>query len=1123
MATEFKPRTITDYFSQLTGGCNAGVPPELLQKNQIFSGLNVSLRGGFARPRPPLQKKTLNFGGNLALQSFVLTGKFQGAGYYRPDAGTESLAAQIAGRLFLFTESGNGWVVSEITIPGDLNSTTPNQVWMWQAEKWLIIQDGTGTLPIFYDGVSSRRSYGPSMLLGTTAADFTPPAIGSTVTLTLTAPYAGPYDVPVILNGEYYQPTRNAGGYQVVLTNVQDTPGADIPINTAVVIQPSTVGIITDPGPVATGSGYHILSTKMATITGLRVGNFANLGGPGDHGSLVTVNGVSINGGPPIARLMYAVRVNATTKAVEFQDATFFGGTVSVAVNSIVQDNTNTSPNVIVGYTTTDLTAPAVGGSINAILSTPYTGDNGVVVYVNSKGYTIANPPVGPPSTSLIVINLTDGSVVPAVAPKTLMSVPELPAGRQGAYGMGCNCCVLTDGISYIVGDVVGSGAGTQANKYRDAVLKVTQNTFLFGGGSFRLPGTGEAAAAVIFPPNLDTSLGQGPLQIGTPFSFFTNVVPGTDPANWPNLTTPIQTESLKDNGALGQNSTVCVNSDIFFRSNVGIGSLVLARRDFNEWGNTPISNEVQNILDLDDQSLLPYGSSLSFGNRFITTTKPSFQANGIVHQGMVALNLELISTLRNKLPPSWEGLQTGLNIFQAIQGRVNGTLRAFAFSYNFLTSAMELYEFLPEKTASFADNDITPIVWDFETAVLFNSDVKDRNELIQLRDGEVYLSNIQGAVNVKVYYRPDYYECWTLWNEFDVCQSSDANNSKPGYRTRIGLGQPSVDPQEISNNRPLRNGYFFQFRVVITGSCVWKGMRAKAVTLSQPEFAPIICDPQPCQVIDCDAPDEYAIYSLQGFPPVTQAPDNTPLPFANETTYLNSFCANGLPYFFGTNLPTWITVDSANNRIIGIAGMFRGATQEAANAAGVAGLASIVGTLDIVCGFYNTQQIVTCGDSSTQTVPAGVFFSAVSLADANAQAVALGNTQCANPACAGTDTGSYKINGYFDGMFFNGGDAGQPGDVVWDGTFQFKSDACTWLGSSTFTAGTILINNKKCCARLFFHAAPNEWILEIFSNIGGNCFTTYGALKLKGTSPAGTYAQFEGGLTPATVTIVPM
>src|ERR1700750_1714337 len=126
--------------------------PELLNKNQFSFGQNNSIRKGFIHPRPAFQNRTLNFNGNGALQNLVQNGYYQGGGYYRPDAGAESLVAQISGHLILFSPTGNTFLVTDISIPGDLNNATAPQVWMWQAENYLIVQDGTGALPIFYDG-----------------------------------------------------------------------------------------------------------------------------------------------------------------------------------------------------------------------------------------------------------------------------------------------------------------------------------------------------------------------------------------------------------------------------------------------------------------------------------------------------------------------------------------------------------------------------------------------------------------------------------------------------------------------------------------------------------------------------------------------------------------------------------------------------------------------------------------------------------------------------------------------------------------------------------------------------------------------------------------------------------
>lgn len=854
--SSFTPKQFLDYLSEFSAGINSGIAPELLAKNQLAFAINASIRGGFIKPRPPVQVQTLNFGNDEALQTLVETGKFQGGGYYRPDYGPECLIAQISGHLILFTSSGSAWNVSDISIAGDLNSTVPNQVWMWQSEKWMIVQDGTGVLPIFFDGTTSRRSYGPSVLLGTAIAfsPASPPAIGQIETVTLSAPYAGPYNIPVIFNGEYYQPIEAASGYNVTLTNTHATDGLPIPLGSQIIISGSNVGYIS---ALATGhyAGPYLGTNDQYAISfggnhGLSVGDaivVPTTGAPGHASGNVTV-----------------LAVLSLTQIVTAHPG--FGGANqgNFSIGTLVT-KTTTTPNSIVGTTTASAVTPAIGASITVSLDQLYTGANGQTIFINGQEFSIAIPSSSGGSTTLMLVNLTDVATTAYVNPETIYSVPEIPAGRMGAYGMGCNACSSVDGLSFIIGDVVGSGAGTQANNYRDAVLKTVSNDFLAGGGSFRLPGTGDIITAMSFPTNLDTSLGQGPLQISTAFSIFSNIVPGTDPSTWSSVTNPIQTESLKDNGPLGQNSTIAINSDTFFRSNVGIGSLVLARRDFNQWGNKSISNEMQRILDADDQSLLSYGSGESFDNRYLDTASPLTISNGIIHSGITSLNLDLISSLRTSLPPSWESLWTGLNVFQMVSGRVAGTLRNFAFTYNFTKSKIELYEMLPEKSAQYLDNGDTRIIWSFETPVLFGPTIKSPVELAQLREGEVYLSNIKGTVSVDVYYRPDYYPCWVLWRSFDVCQSNIPANAKPGYRMRIGLGQPSVEDCEPGNNRPLRSGYFFQCRVVVTGSCTWKGMKASAMSMPQPTFAPVECEAKECQVIDCELPDDLDLYRLQG------------------------------------------------------------------------------------------------------------------------------------------------------------------------------------------------------------------------------------------------------------------
>jgi hypothetical protein len=647
----------------------------------------------------------------------------------------------------------------------------------------------------------------------------------------------------------------------------------------------------------------------------------------------------------------------------------------------------------------------------------------------------------------------------------------------MGAYGMGRNWESLTDGISYVAGDIVGGAAGTQAENYRDSVLKMTENTYLAGGGTFRLPGTGDIITAMTFPAMMDTSLGQGALQIFTAFTAFSNNSP-PDRATWAALTYPIQTESLKGNGSLGQNSTIDVNSDTFFRSGIGVGSLVLARRDFvnNSWGNKPISNEMQRILSRDNESLLSYSSAVDCDNRFLITCAPNVSGQGVFHIGLVSLNFDLLSSLRGDLPPSWEGVWTGVNTLQAISGRVNGSIRDFSFTFNMNTNRIELWEFLPEGTTSYQDNDTTPIDWVFESPVLFNKDVKPLAVPIQLNDGEVYLSDIKGKVHVKIQYRPDFYPCWTDWREFDVCAADtvDEKNPQAGYRMRIGLGQPKPDPCEAGNNRPLRNGYFFQFRITVTGYCQWRGMKVSAIQIAEPKFAPVECSIKPCQVIDCAVPDDLRVYSLQGLPPEPLPPVPPPDFNYSNSQITNNYCPGSSVSFTGS-LPSWLSIDGEN--LIVAAGAFKGMTQIGA-------------------------------DNSAQTA----------LANFIATNVANGSLTCGTPSCDDTNTNNYGITGYYDGLIANP-DGDSSVLPTWDGTFKILCGTCSWGASSATQGGCSIQGKWITCATLSFDGT--NWNLTIWFHGNLGFQELWAGIKSGSQFPDGVYSN-NGGTqtTPATLTI---
>lgn len=427
----------------------------------------------------------------------------------------------------------------------------------------------------------------------------------------------------------------------------------------------------------------------------------------------------------------------------------------------------------------------------------------------------------------------------------------ELPPGRMGAYGLGRNWLSLVDGKQFLASDLVGGSSGTVANNFRDAVLQITENTYLTGGGNFTVPGSVGDIRAMIFTATLDKSLGQGPLAVITPNTVFSCDAP-TDRTTWQTTTNPILTESLIGNGGLGQNSTLEWNGDTIFRSIDGIRSLLLARRDFDTWGNVPISREVERIVSQDDRTLLAYSSAIIFDNRMLMTAAPQASAQGVYHQAIIPLNADPTSSLRGKASSVYDPIWTGLNVLQLVKGQFSGVERAFAFCLNTTLNKIELYEIYTAEQGKF-DNGNVPVIWTAETAVLLRT-LKDKGQFdfCRLIDGEMSVDSVVGQVTFQAYYKPDSYPCWIPWRTWTVCaQDVDPANAatvnyQPGFYPRMGLGEPDPKLCDSFSNRPFREAYFFEFKFVVTGYCRFIGFRVRAALLPQPEWARPVCD-NPC------------------------------------------------------------------------------------------------------------------------------------------------------------------------------------------------------------------------------------------------------------------------------------
>lgn len=249
----------------------------------------------------------------------------------------------------------------------------------------------------------------------------------------------------------------------------------------------------------------------------------------------------------------------------------------------------------------------------------------------------------------------------------------EVPMG-SGPMAYGMQRLWVAKGRNYVGGDLANGPNG---------VLSFKENAFIFDGGEFVVSLQTGNISGMIFLAQNDVQQGVGDLVVATPQAMFACNVP-TDRLTWQNQQTPLQTVMLKSSGAVSHWSMSTVNSDLFFRSDDGDRSLIQARRDFGGggWGNTPISNEVNRILDGEAPDLRKWISAVVFDNRRLYTCLPQPLPNQVYFKGLVALDFDLISTMAEKQPPAYDGLWIGpFDPYHVVSGRFGQLERAFIFA----------------------------------------------------------------------------------------------------------------------------------------------------------------------------------------------------------------------------------------------------------------------------------------------------------------------------------------------------------------------------------------------------------------------------------------------------------
>jgi hypothetical protein len=900
---------VYDGFMELSQGMNGGISPSLISNNQVAFCRDMTFRGGFATTRPAFKNHIFQFADSVTKSNMV--GKFQGACWYDAQFGNSGFVFSVGGRLFRLQlgrdNSGGENVISEITphvymvttsdfdLPlvgstvsvgvTDIANFSVGQTIYINGGEFTVISMGADSLLLEYVGGSALTVSAGSIVYNdnfdpepananptgiSIKADFTVPALNGTVNATVNNSnglalqdiyvFGGHYQIQKdgitgnvltveFLGSSNFYPT----GYPTTAplgTIVYDSSGAiQITQTTAQFTVPAVVG--------------STVSVALQSVASLSFGETVFI----QSAQYLIMGSGTISSPVTMELIAQPVKVPSGTKIYDFN-------------------------NVLVNTTTeADFTIPAINAQsdlyvVNAnafglfqllINYGKYIVTAIVADTVTLKFYGINNPSglnvyddtqnliyeyqTNPDTFDFVDIRQAENYVLVFAAPhpttiydgtsarlagvKTAgqWGANEIPPAVMGIYLWGRIWVCLQNRKTYQGGDIIYGSSGTPSLGMVDAILKFTENTT-----PFSVPNNAGPITAMQSLATQDTSLGVGNLLIGTTNMVFSCNAP-PDSTTWASLTYPIQTISLIDYGPIGPRSNASIRGDWWYRSIDGIRSFQVCRRNFGVPGNAPLSREVSQFLNKDDQNLLFYGSNIMFNNRMIQTVAPLRTAYGVIHQGLVVDNFDLISGQSGNSSAAWEGAYSGLQVFQVLKGIVNGVERGFAFALN-ASNELELWEFLKDDEAFddkwYSQDDdgntvinTTPIQPQMETRSmnflgpeelkqLSTTDVQGSSQLKELETCELFIDEISGNVSLSIFYRPDQYPDWLKWETVSInpessCQTLSAGScqvwkeARKTYASRILLTQPPECSNPLSGML-TRLGYEFQFRIEGSG-----------------------------------------------------------------------------------------------------------------------------------------------------------------------------------------------------------------------------------------------------------------------------------------------------------------
>lgn len=427
-----------------------------------------------------------------------------------------------------------------------------------------------------------------------------------------------------------------------------------------------------------------------------------------------------------------------------------------------------------------------------------------------------------------------------SIARRADPTLKEVPRGTMMAYGNGRMWVATGGGQTLLAGDIAGTATNSD--------LFFTETTYLQGGGGLYFPAP---IAGLSFLPANNTATGYGALMVFG--ANFTKTIRAeiTQRDYWAQIP-GFQVDTLDGIGAASQYCIVRVNQDLYWRDAGGeIRSLRAAAADQESPGNSPLSREVSRIVNYDTKWWLDQCSGTYFDNRVFFTASPFLLPNHAVgFKNLICLDCAPLATMRGKAPPAYDGQYCGTNFVRLVTGRFNGQSRMFAFSTDD-DGTNRLWEWVQgEREDSYlTDSMAVRVPHRIKCEAEFRRfNFGDPTRLKQLMRADFYPAEIEGDVNVKLYWRVGNRNQWQFCDGVDFCaEMTDPEGETPHEWVNLASQERAKiksftfpDLKDDITNYLQTVGYDFQIRLVWEGNMLIDRIDLWARVLSDEPFSNI-------------------------------------------------------------------------------------------------------------------------------------------------------------------------------------------------------------------------------------------------------------------------------------------